>query len=149
MKSKDITKQLVPGIVVGLFLGFGLPMLVGVNPENPIPNYIGGAMCCFVPTLLNTIIVLKGTSKVLKRDLPMGETIKRTIPYALIGLVIGFLTVKLLVETILGYNTCEITKLNTALYQSVLGVIVSTILAYFALKKYEKDVKYTKRNKKA
>lgn len=149
MKSKDITKQLVPGIVVGLFLGFGLTMLVGVNVENPIPNYIGGAMCCFVPTLLNTIIVLKGTSKVLKRELPIGQALKRAIPYALIGLIIGFLTVKLLVETILGYNTCEITKLNTALYQSVLGVIVSTILAYFALKKYEKDVKYTKRTKKA
>lgn len=149
MKSKDITKQLIPGIVVGLFLGFGLTMIVGVNSENPIPNYIGGAMCCFVPTLLNTVIVLKGTSKVLKRDLSIGQALKRAIPYALIGLIIGFLTVKLLVETLLGFNTCEITKLNTALYQAVLGVIVSTFFAYIALKKYEKDVKYTKRNKKA
>lgn len=149
MKSKDITKQLVPGIVVGLFLGFGLTMIVGVNPENPIPNYIGGAMCGFIPTLLNTVIVLKGTSKVLKRDLSIGQALKRAIPYALIGLIIGFLTVKLLVETLLGFNTCEITKLNTALYQAVLGVIISTFFAYIALKKYEKDVKYTKRNKKA
>ena len=46
MKKKDMFKQLVPGIVVGFILGFILTTLVGVNKENAIPNYIGGAMCC-------------------------------------------------------------------------------------------------------
>ena len=38
MKSKDITKQLLPGIVVGFVLGFLLTMVVGVNTENKIPH---------------------------------------------------------------------------------------------------------------
>ena len=59
MKKNDIIKQLLPGIIVGFILGCILISLVGVNETDPIPNYIGGAMSCLVPTILNTIIVLK------------------------------------------------------------------------------------------
>lgn len=145
MKKEDIIKQLVPGVVVGLVLGFVLTLVVGVNTENPIPNYIGGAMCCFVPTLLNCMIVLKGTAGVLKRKLSLGQSFLKTIPYALIALVFGFAFVALIVEKIMGLNTCEINTLITAIYQAILGVVVSTISAYFALKRYEKSVKYKRR----
>ncbi len=147
MKGKDIFKQLLPGIIVGLILGFALTMLVGVNESDPIPNYIGGAMCCFVPTLLNCIIVLMGTAKELKRKLAIKDAIKRTIPLAIGALILGFIIVAIVVEKVLGINTCELSKLVTAIYQSILGVIVSTIAAYIALKKYVSDVKYTRRNK--
>lgn len=145
MKNKDITKQLLPGIIVGLILGFGLTMIVGVDTINPIPNYIGGAMCCFVPTLLNCIIVLNGTAKTLKRKITFGNSIKRTIPYAISSLILGFIIVAIVVEKILEINTCTIPIVTTAIYQAILGVIVSTVSAYFVLKKYESDVKYTKR----
>ena len=146
MKGKDIFKQLLPGVIVGLILGFCLTMLVGVNTENPMPNYIGGAMCCFVPTLLNCIIVLKGTAKQLDRKLPFGKALGRTMPYALVALVIGFIVVSVIVEQMMGINTCELSTITTAIYEAILGVVVSTISAYMALKKYESDVKYTKRD---
>ncbi len=146
MKGKDIFKQLLPGVIVGLILGFCLTMLVGVNTENPMPNYIGGAMCCFIPTLLNCIIVLKGTAKHLNRKLSFGKALGRTMPYALVALVVGFGVVALIVEQVMGINTCELSTTTTAIYEAILGVVVSTISAYFALKKYESDVKYTKRN---
>ena len=147
MKGKDIVKQLLPGVIVGLILGFGLTMLVGVNTENPIPNYIGGAMCCFIPTLLNCVIVLKTTASHLKRELSVIDALKRTIPYALLAILIGLFVVVVVVENIMGIDTCSITKINTAIYEAILGVVVSTIFAFIALKSYEKQVKYTKRKK--
>ena len=55
--------------------------------------------------------------------------------------------VSLIVEQLLGINSCEISKIATAIYQAILGVVVSTVAAYCALKKYESQVKYTRRNK--
>ncbi|MBQ4634235.1 MAG: hypothetical protein IJB71_02675 [Bacilli bacterium] len=147
MKFKDKWKLLLPGIIVGLILGFTLTFVVGVDENNPIPNYIGGAMCCFIPTLLNCIIVLKGTAKHLDRKISFFAALKRTIPYAIVALVIGFMVVAFVVEQILGFNTCEISVLITAIYEAVLGVLVSTISAYIALNNYEDDVKYTRKNK--
>lgn len=147
MKSKDIFKQLLPGVIVGLILGFILTMIVGVNTENPVPNYIGGAMCCFVPTLLNCLIVLKGTAKHVERKLSVGKALLRTLPYALVALVIGFVVVAVIVDKVLGFNTCEIAEVTTAIYQAILGVVVSTVSAYIALKRYLAQVKYTRRDK--
>lgn len=147
MKTEDIAKQLLPGVLVGLVLGFCLTLLVGVDTENVIPNYIGGAMCCFIPTLLNCIIVLKGTAKHLNRELPIGKAVGRTIPYALVALVFGLLFVSIVVEKMLGIDTRFISVIGTASYEAILGVVVSTLAAFLALKKYESDVKYTRRKK--
>ena len=146
MKKNDIIKQLLPGIIVGFILGCILISLVGVNETDPIPNYIGGAMSCLVPTILNTIIVLKGTAKILNRKLSIGKCFLRSVPYALLAGVIGFLIVFGFVENILHISTCEISLFVTVLYQATLGVVVSTIMAYIALKRYESQVKYTRRN---
>ena len=91
MKKNDIIKQLVPGLVVGLILGFILITIVGVNKEDEVPNLIGGVMSCAIPMLLNGIIVLKGTAKVLDRKLSIGKAFVRTIPYIIIAAIIGFL----------------------------------------------------------
>ena len=39
MKNKDIVSLLLPGVLVGLVLGFLLTNLVGVNKEDAIFNY--------------------------------------------------------------------------------------------------------------
>ncbi len=145
MKRNDIVKQLIPGIVVGFILGLILVSLVGVNTEDVIPNYIGGAMCCLVPTLLNTLIVLKSSSKILKRKISIIEILKRSIPYLLLSAITGLFVVAVIVEKVLNIDTRTISVLVTAIYESLLGVVTSTIFAYLALKKYIKDVKYTKR----
>ncbi len=145
MKEKDIVKQLLPGVVVGLILGFILVNLVGVNDKDVIPNYIGGAMCCLVPTLLNCMIVLNGTAKTLKRKLSLKDAFIRSMPFFIIAAFVGLFVVAVIVEKVIGIDTRTITVFQTAIYQSILGVIVSTIFAFIALKKYEKDVKYTKR----
>lgn len=148
MKREDIIKQLLPGVIVGLILGFTLTMIVGVNEVDPVPNYIGGVICCLLPTLLNTVIVLKGTAKTLKRELSIKDAIFKTIRYAIMAGLIGFLVVAFFIPVILGIDTREISRLSTACYQAALGVIVSTIMAYIALKRYEKSVKYKRRTKK-
>ena len=145
MKKKDMFKQLVPGIVVGFILGFVLTTLVGVNKENAIPNYIGGVMCCLVPTLLNCLVVLKLSAKQINRKITFANAIKRALPYCLIAIVGGLLIVIVVVEKVLSIDTRTLSVLVTSIYQATLGVVVSSISAYFALKGYLKDVKYTKR----
>ena len=113
MKSKDVFKQLLPGVIVGLILGFILTIIVGVDTNNEIPNFIGGAMCCFIPTLLNCVIVLKGTAKHLKRELSMGKALIKTIPYAIVALFIGFITVSVLITQVLNVNTCDLNVIVT------------------------------------
>ncbi len=145
MKRKDIIKVLLPGIVVGFILGIILVSIIGVDKENTIPNYIGGAMCCLVPTFLNCIIVLFNTAKNLKRKISFKEVLTRILPYVLLGGIIGLIVVAVIVEKIIGIDLRSLSIVVTAIYESILGVIVSTIFAYIALKKYTKDVKYTKR----
>ena len=148
MKRKDIVEALFPGVFIGLVLGFSLTMLVGVNETDMVPNIIGGIMCCFLPTLLNTTVVLKMTAKKLKRDLPVKDAIFKTIRYTIMAGLVGFLVVAWFLPVILGIDPREISTHHTALYQAALGVIISTGLAYLALKRYEKSVKYKRRKKK-
>ena len=145
MKNKDIVSLLVPGVLVGLVLGFLLTNLVGVNKEDAIFNYFGGAMCCIVPTFLNCLVVLKLGAKKIKRSVSFGDVLKRTLPYLVLAGVIGLVVVILLIENVLRIDTRTISVFITAVYQAILGVIVSSLCAYLALKKYLKDVKYTKR----
>ena len=91
MKSKDILKQLIPGLIVGFLLGFILITIVGVDKENEVPNIIGGVMSCAVPTLLNGLIVLKGTAKVLDRKLSIGKALVINIPYIIMAAILGLL----------------------------------------------------------
>lgn len=147
MKGKDIFKQLLPGVIAGIVLGMGLTRLVGVNTENAVPNYIGGAMCCLIPTFLNCLIVLKETAKQLDRKISMKDTFLRTLPWMLLAGVIGFLIVTLGIEKVMGVDTRTIPLITTMIYQTCLGIVSSTLFAYIALKKYVSDVKYTKRKK--
>ena len=147
MKGKDIIKQLLPGVVVGFILGFVLTTVVGVDPENEIPNIIGGVMSCAIPTLLNGVIVLKGTAKALDRKLSIGKAFLRNLPYVLVAAILGFLfAFGVLINGLnIDLRTLE-TMENTSIF-ATLGVIVSTLLAFIALKSYEKSVKYTRREK--
>ncbi len=147
MKGKDIFKQLLPGAIAGIVLGMGLTYLVGVNRENVIPNYIGGAMCCLIPTFLNCLIVLKGTAKHLDRKISLKDAFLRTLPWMLLAGIIGLLIVAVGIEKILHIDTRTIPLSTTMIYQTCMGIVSSTIFAYIALKKYVADVKYTKRKK--
>lgn len=147
MKSKDIIKQLLPGVVVGFILGVVLTTVVGVDTENEIPNIIGGIMSCAVPTLLNGTIVLKGTAKALDRKLSVGKALLRNLPYVLIAAVLGFLFAFGVLMNGLNIDLRTLETMENTLIFATLGVIISTFLAYIALKSYEKSVKYTRRNK--
>ena len=147
MKSKDIIKQLLPGVVVGFILGFVLTTVVGVDPENEIPNIIGGVMSCAIPTLLNGVIVLKGTAKVLDRKLSIGKAFLRNLPYVLVAAILGFLFAFGVLINGLNIDLRTLETMENTLIFATLGVIVSTLLAFIALKSYEKSVKYTRREK--
>lgn len=147
MKSKDIIKQLAPGLIVGFILGFALITVVGVDTENEVPNIIGGVMSCAIPTLLNGLIVLKGTAKVLDRKLSIGKAFLINIPYIIIAGILGFLFAYGVLMTVLDIDLRTLTQMENTLIFATLGAIISTFLAYFALRHYEKSVKYTRRDK--
>ncbi len=147
MKGKDIIKQLLPGVVVGFILGFVLTTVVGVDSENEIPNIIGGVMSCAIPTLLNGVIVLKGTAKVLDRKLSIGKAFLRNLPYVLVAAILGFLFAFGVLINGLNIDLRTLETMENTLIFATLGVIVSTLLAFIALKSYEKSVKYTRREK--
>ena len=132
MKSKDILKQLIPGLIVGFLLGFILITIVGVDEENEVPNIIGGVMSCAIPTLLNGLIVLKGTVN---------------IPYIIMAAILGLLFTYGVLMTALDIDLRTLSQMENTLIFATLGAILSTILAYFALRHYEKSVKYTRRDK--
>lgn len=147
MKSKDILKQLIPGLIVGFFLGFILITIVGVDEENEVPNIIGGVMSCAIPTLLNGLIVLKGTAKVLDRKLSIGKALVINIPYIIMAAILGLLFTYGVLITALDIDLRTLSQMENTLIFATLGAILSTILAYFALRHYEKSVKYTRRDK--
>lgn len=147
MKSKDIIKQLAPGLIVGFILGFALITVVGVDTENEVPNIIGGVMSCAIPTLLNGLIVLKGTAKVLDRKLSIGKAFLINIPYIIIAGILGFLFAYGVLMTALDIDLRTLQPMENTLIFATLGAIISTFLAYFALRHYEKSVKYTRRDK--
>lgn len=147
MKNKDIIKQLAPGLIVGFILGFALITVVGVDTENEVPNIIGGVMSCAIPTLLNGLIVLKGTAKVLDRKLSIGKAFLINIPYIIIAGILGFLFAYGVLMTALDIDLRTLTQMENTLIFATLGAIISTFLAYFALRHYEKSVKYTRRDK--
>ena len=147
MKSKDILKQLIPGLVVGFILGFILITIVGVDKENEVPNIIGGVMSCAIPTLLNGLSVLKGTAKVLDRKLSIGKAFVINIPYIIIAGILGFLFAYGFLMTALDIDLRTLTQMENTIMFATLGAIISTFLAYFALRHYEKSVKYTRRDK--
>ncbi len=145
MKKKDIIKQLVPGVIVGIVLGTVIGFLVGVDKEDVMKNNIGGLMGCLIPCLLNCTIVLKGTAGVLKRKLSVGKAFISALPEIICGAIIGLLFHVVVLGKLMNLNTCEFTKIQMTMINMALGVVVSTIMAYIALKAYEKKVKYTKR----
>lgn len=147
MKSKDILKQLIPGLIVGFLLGFILITIVGVDEENEVPNIIGGVMSCAIPTLLNGLIVLKGTAKVLDRKLSIGKALVINIPYIIMAAILGLLFTYGVLMTALDIDLRTLSQMENTLIFATLGAILSTILAYFALRHYEKLVKYTRRDK--
>ena len=147
MKSKDILKQLIPGLIVGFLLGFILITIVGVDKENEVPNIIGGVMSCAIPTLLNGLIVLKGTAKVLDRKLSIGKALVINIPYIIMAAILGLLFTYGVLMTALDIDLRTLSQMENTLIFATLGAIISTVLAYFALRHYEKSVKYTRRDK--
>ena len=145
MKSKDVIKQLVPGVIVGIILGSVIGYLVGVDKEVIMKNHIGGLMACLIPCVLNCTIVVLGTAKVLKRKISVGGAFVSSLPEIIVGAIIGFLFHFVLLDMALHINTCEFSRIGMTLLNMVLGVVVSTIMGYSALRRYEKRVKYTKR----
>ena len=134
MKSKDILKQLIPGLIVGFLLGFILITIVGVDEENEVPNIIGGVMSCAVPTLLNGLIVLNGTAKVLDRKLSIGKALVINIPYIIMAAILGLLFTYGVLMTALDIDLRTLSQMENTLIFATLGAILSTILAYFALR---------------
>lgn len=146
MRSKDIFKQLIPGIFVGFILGFVINFIVGVDAVNPVPNMIGIVLSCTIPVTLNGVIILMGTAKFLNRKLSIGEAFKRNSVYILLGTFIGFFYMVSMLNC--GVDLTLVDEITNTINNALLGVVVSTLIGYFTIKDYAEDVKYTRREKK-
>ena len=145
MKNKDIIKQLVPGVIAGIILGLGIGFIVGVDKSDAMKNSIGGLMACFIASSLNCTIVVKGTAKVLKRKISVLKAFTGSLVEIICGAIMGLLFHVIILDKVLEYNTCTFLFFFMTIVNMILAVVVSTIMAYVAIKRYEKRVKYTKR----
>ena len=146
MKKEQVIKQLIPGVIVGIVLGSVIGYLVGVDTEDVMKNHIGGLMGCLIPCLLNCVIIVKGTAKELDRKISLGSAFVCALPQIIIGAVFGFLFHFVFLSMVLKLDTCTFSRIQMTILNMVLGVVVSTIMGYVVLRKYEKRVKYTRRN---
>lgn len=147
MKKEDVVKQLIPGVIVGIVLGSIIGYLAGVDAQNSLKNHIGGMIACLIPCLLNCTIVVKGTAKVLKRELSVPRAFIHSLPYIIIGAVFGLFFHAVILGALCKLDTREFSRIGMTALNMVLGVVVSTVMGFVALKSYEKDVKYTRREK--
>ena len=146
MKSRDIFKQLVPGIIASVFLAFIINCIIGVDTVNPGVNMLVIVLSCTLPVTLSGTIVLSGTAKSLGRTLTIGEALKRNIVFIAIGTVIGAFYMVGMVNC--GVDLTQVNEITNTISNSLLGVVVATMLGYFAIKEYATDVKYTRKTKK-
>ena len=131
----NFVKILLPGFAVSLVLGFGLSMPVGVNAEDPIPNYIGVGVGSFVPILLNSIVSLVVASKEQGQKPTIGKAMPVILACAVLGVAIGVGLTILVVEGLIGIKTTELTQLNFAAYQAVIRAILATKAGYLVVRK--------------
>lgn len=146
MRSKDIFKQLVPGVFVSFILVFVINFLVGVDTVNPGVNMLVIVLSCALPVALNGIIILTGTAKSLDRTLSISEAFKRNLVFVALATVIGAFYMVGMVNT--GVDLTQVNEITNTITNSLLGVVVTTLLGYFTIKEYAEDVKYTRKNKK-
>ena len=147
MKKEDVKKQLIPGVIMGIVLGSVIGYLVGVDTVDVMKNHIGGLMACLIPCLLNCVIVVKGTAKVLKQKLSVPRAFVVALPEIILGAAIGIVFHIVILTMMFRLDTCTFTRIEMTLVNMVLGVVVSTFMGYLALRSYESKVKTTKRKK--
>lgn len=146
MRSRDIFKQLVPGIIASLVLALVINILVGVDTVNPGVNMLVIVLSCTIPVTFSGLIVLTGAAKSLDRTLSISEAFKRNLVFIALGTVIGSFYMVGMVNS--GVDLTQVNELTHTITNSLLGIVVSTLLGYFSIKEYAEDVKYTRKNKK-
>ena len=146
MKSKDIFKQLVPGGIISFLLAFVINILIGVDTVNPGVNMLVIVLSCTIPVTLSGVIILTGVAKSLDRTLSISEAFKRNLVFIALGTVIGSFYMVGMVNS--GVDLTQVNEMTNIITNSLLGVVVSTLLEYFSIKEYAEDVKYTRKNKK-
>lgn len=133
MTNKQIAGQLLPGVVAGTLLGLGVNYAVGVNAEV-VPNIISGAMAAIVPTILNSLVVLKTSRKLVKQPLSAGQAAKLVAGLALIAGVVGFAFAACM-QFVLNIDLTALARMDFAVLYAVAGVTIQTIMGVVLLKK--------------
>ena len=147
MKKDQVVKLLIPGVIMGFVLGSIIGYLAGVDANDVMKNNIGGMAACLIPCLLNCTIVVKQAAGVLNRKISVLKAFTHSIPEIIAGAVIGLLFHAVILAKVLNINTCTFSRIGMTALNMILGIVVSTIMGYIAIRTYESKVKYTKRNK--
>lgn len=148
MEKNQIVKLLIPGVFVGMVLGTVVGVLTGVDTTAVAPNVIGSILGAAIPTLLNGQVVLMMGSKELERKLSFGKALLRNLPFIGIGALLGLIYSVGILMGICKVDLCSLSVTVNTISNTILGIVVSTVLAYFAITSYAKDVKYTRKDKK-
>lgn len=133
MTNKQIAGQLLPGVVAGMLLGLGVNYAVGVNAEV-MPNIISGAMAAIAPTILNSLVVLKTSRKLIDQRPSKGKVAGLVACLAVLAGLIGF-AVAALMQFVLNIDLTALARMNFAVLYAVVGVTIQTAMGVVLLKK--------------
>ena len=136
MTNKQIARQLPPGVVAGTLLGLGVNYAVGVNTEV-MPNIISGAMAAIVPTILNSLVVLKTSRKLVRQPLPAGRAAGLIAVLSVFAGLIG-LALAAAIHFVLKIDLTTLSRLNFAILFAIMCVTVQTVMGVVLLKKLSK-----------
>ena len=126
------------------------------SSENQEANFIADRIQELLGIPWNSAGTLRGLSyadmSILCRSLNYTKAItdeldRRNIPYIIMAAILGLLFTYGVLITALDIDLRTLSQMENTLIFATLGAILSTILAYFALRHYEKSVKYTRRDK--
>lgn len=142
MKQNDKILKLTYGVFVCTLIGFIFSISLGVK-DKEIYNYLIAASNCFLLSTINCILMLKESSKLLKRKLDIKEIIISVLPYSLISFMLGLIYMLILDE---GFDIkiCKVSRFITALYQTFVALVISTTMADNIITKYEESIKNKK-----
>ena len=89
-------------------------------------------LSCTIPVTLSGVIILTGVAKSLDRTLSISEAFKRNLVFIALGTVIGSFYMVGMVNS--GVDLTQVNEMTNIITNSLLGVVVSTLLEYFSIK---------------
>ena len=127
MSNKRLKSFLSMSIIFGFIIDFFFTLILGTR-EKEIYNYLVSGICAVIPCIIFILFInieLKKYGRLnIKKNIIFG------IIFLIISFIVSFFIEMLIVDMLFKKDINNIVRIVNALYQSTLGVIVSTNFNY-------------------